>query len=233
MTLLKNNIPLYLQYVMARYFSAETGIEQVNWILEGQLITESLDEITKLSRISLTEFNSTVQMFPTSETAELYSRYAENIGMFYPFSQHCSGLVANMLLFYSNDSVLDELQEPKRISCIFEEAKELVRVGFEHLDRHMYINAGNNIGPLIHTLNKMKTLFGLCKVHKEGKEVVRAVPLMLAVNYTDAEEGWLKQKFFDFKTQFASVSPPPDYFKDLVILLESRQAVAHSFVETW
>jgi len=175
-TLLKNNVPLYLQYVMARYFSAETGIEQLNWILEGQLVMESLEEITKLSRISFNEFNSTVQMFPTSESAELYLRYSENVGMFYPFSQHCSGLVANMLLFYTNDSMADSLKEPKRISCIFDEAKELVRIGFEHLDRNLYVNAGNNVGPLIHTLSKMKTIFGLCRVHSDGKGLVRNIP---------------------------------------------------------
>ena len=232
-TLLKNNIPLYLQYVMARYFSAETGIEQLNWILEGQLIMESLEEITKLSRISLNEFNSTVQMFPTSESAELYLRYSENVGMFYPFSQHCSGLVANMLLFYTNDSMTDSLKEPKRISCIFDEAKELVRVGFEHLDRHLYVNAGSNIGPLIHTLSKMKTIFGLCKVHSDGKGLVRNVPQLLAINYTDAEECWLNHRFSQFRTNYASVSPPADFFKDLLILLESCGTVAHNFVQTW
>ena len=233
MTLLKNNVPLYLQYVTARYFSAETGIEQVNWILEGQLIMESLEEISRLARISLNEFNATVQMFPTSEAAELYSRYSENVGMFYPFSQHCSGLVANMLLFYTNDSISDELIEPKRISCIFEEAKELVRVGFEHLDRNLYLNAGSNVGPLIHTLNKMKALFGLCKVHNTRKELVGAIPQLLMVNYTEAEENWLSEKLSEFRFQFASVGPTPEYFKELVVLLESSCSVSPSFVQAW
>ena len=232
-TLLKNNVPLYIQYVMARYFSAETGIEQVNWILEGQLIMESLEEISKLTRISLNEFNTTVQMFPTSEAAELYSRYSENVGMFYPFSQHCSGLVANMLLFYTNDSMTDELIEPKRISCIFEEAKELVRVGFEHLDRNLYLNAGSNVGPLIHTLNKMKALFGLCKVHSSRKELVGAIPQLLMINYTESEEHWLNERLSEFRFQFASVGPTPEFFRDLVVLLESSQTVATSFVQTW
>jgi hypothetical protein len=47
---------------LARYFSAESGIEQLNWILEGQLVMESIEEIGKISRISLSEFNSTVQV---------------------------------------------------------------------------------------------------------------------------------------------------------------------------
>jgi hypothetical protein len=231
--LLKNNIPLYLQYVMARYFSAETGIEQLNWILEGQLVIESIEEITKLTRIGLTEFNSTVNLFPTSEAAELYSRYSENVGMFYPFPQHCSGLIANMLLFYSDDSIADELKEPKRISCIFEEAKELVRVGFEHLDRNLYINAGSNVGPLIHTLTKMKSIFGLCKVHSDGKELTRGVPKLVPINYTEAEDCWLKRQFALFNSQFCSVDPPVDYFEDLIMLMHSNKPVGPMFVQSW
>ena len=120
LTLLKNNIPLYLQYVMARYFSAETGIEQLNWILEGQFTIESIEEISNLRMISLKEFNCTVNLFPTTESAELYSRLSENIGMFYPFPQHCSGLIANMLLYHTDENISQQLQEGKRISCIFD-----------------------------------------------------------------------------------------------------------------
>ena len=231
--LLKNNIPLYLQYVMARYFSAETGIEQLNWILEGQLVIESLEEITKLTRIGLTEFNSTVNLFPTSEAVELYSRYSENVGMFYQFPQHCSGLIANMLLFYTDDSITDELKEPKRISCIFEQAKELVRVGFENLDRNMYVNAGSNVGPLIHTLSKMKSIFGLCKVHSDGKELTRAVPKIVPINYTEAEDCWLNRQFTIFNSKFCSVDPPKEYLEDLILLLHSNKPVRPMFVQSW
>ena len=35
--LLKNNVPLYLQYIIARYFSAATGLDQLSWILGPKL----------------------------------------------------------------------------------------------------------------------------------------------------------------------------------------------------
>lgn len=38
--LLRNNVPLYIQYVLARYFNAASGLEQLNWILEGQVTHE-------------------------------------------------------------------------------------------------------------------------------------------------------------------------------------------------
>jgi hypothetical protein len=69
-TLLKNNIPLYLQYVAARYFTAETGVEQLSWILEGQLSLESIEEVGKMSKITLREYNESVHLFPTAEVSQ-------------------------------------------------------------------------------------------------------------------------------------------------------------------
>ena len=53
MTLLRANIPLYLQYVTARYLQAPTGLDQLTWILEGKLFTDSVSEVEELVQISL------------------------------------------------------------------------------------------------------------------------------------------------------------------------------------
>jgi hypothetical protein len=191
-TLLKNNIPLYLQYILARYFSAETGVEQLSWILEGQISVESIEEVTKLCKINLRKFNESVNFFPTSEIVELYSHFCENIGIFYPFPQHCNGLVANMLIYYTCDSILPELREAKRIGCIFQEAKELVKIGYYHLDRALEMNAGDNIGPLIHTLTRMKNIFGTCRVNSSTHDVIQMLPRGLTVTFTDIEGAWIR-----------------------------------------
>ena len=172
-TLLKNNIPLYLQYILARYFSAETGLEQLNWILEGQINIESIEMVTSLSRVGLKEYNTSVNLFPTSEMVEIFSHYVRNIGLFYPFPQHCNGLIANMILYYVDESIAGKLKEEKRISCIFEEAKELVKIGFDHLDRKLNFNPGSAIGPLMNTLSKMKIIFGNCRVQRNRYTNIR------------------------------------------------------------
>ena len=38
--LLRNNIPLYIQYILARYVSSSSGVEQIAWILGYQLIPQ-------------------------------------------------------------------------------------------------------------------------------------------------------------------------------------------------
>ena len=70
--LLVNNVPLYLQYILARYFSAESGLEQITWIMEGQVSIQTIEDVTELNLITLTEFNSSVTMYSSAELVELY-----------------------------------------------------------------------------------------------------------------------------------------------------------------
>ena len=232
-TLLKNNIPLYLQYVLARYFSADTGLEQLNWILEGQICIESIEVVTSLNRISLREFNASVNLFHKSETLEIFSHLAENIGMFYSLPQHCNGLIANMLLYLTDDKMTGKLKEYKRITCIFEEAKELVKLAFDQMDRKLNCEGSRSIGPLIYSLAKMKTIFGECRIHGNCQEVIKSVPKLIELNYTEAEECWIQQKYCQFQEEYISVRPPKEYFAELVNLLGKKLPVGEHFVASW
>ena len=80
--LLKNNIPLYLQYVMARYFTAETGFEQVSRIMETPLAPGS-ENLYCL--INLRDFHQKVNLFPNPEMFELYSHHCQTVGLFFQF----------------------------------------------------------------------------------------------------------------------------------------------------
>ena len=231
--LLKNNIPLYIQYILARYFHADTGMEQLTWMLEGQVAIESIEEVTNLTRISFNEYNTTVHWISSAEKAGIYNHCAENIGVFYPFPPYCNGLIANLLIHYTDDIMAEELKEAKRISCIFKEAKELVKLGYEHLDRNLNMEAASNIGPLISTLSKMKSIFEICNVPNEGNELERALPKMLKVNYTKTEEAWLMNQFGQLQAEFLSVIPPKHYFDEFLELLKTGKPVSESHVSAW
>ena len=232
-TLLKNNIPLYLQYILARYFSAETGLEQLNWILEGQLCMDSMETVSSLKQIRLKEYNTSVDLFPTSEMVEVYSHYVDNIGMFYPFPHHCNGLLANMILYHIDDNISGSLREEKRISCIYDESKELVKLGFDNLDRSINFNPASNIGPLIHTLSKMKNIFGNCRVSKSGTIIYKSIPQMVTFSFTDTEEHWMKNRFDLFQSAYMSVSPSKDLMDDLFKLLQRDDPISCRFIPTW
>ena len=84
-----------------------------------------------LSRITFNEYNTTVNWIASAEKANTYFHCANNIGIFYPFPTYCNGLIANLLLYNTNNEMFASLKEAKRISCIFREAKELVRCKFK------------------------------------------------------------------------------------------------------
>lgn len=56
--LLRNNVPLYIQYVLARYFNSPSGLEQLNWILEGQVKLSMVDQTFTLFSTSFTNYCS-------------------------------------------------------------------------------------------------------------------------------------------------------------------------------
>ncbi len=97
--LLDNNVPLYIQYILARYFSAESGLEQISWVMEGQISLQSIEEVQNLHFIGLREFNEKTQVIETEPLEKLYKCYSNNIGTFYAFPQQCNGLIANLLIY--------------------------------------------------------------------------------------------------------------------------------------
>ncbi len=231
LTLLKCNIPLYLQYVMARYFSSSTGLEQLSWILEGQLSIPTEQEVRALHQIGLSEYNISTGLFSNTGVAELYKHYSESIGMFYQFPQHYNGIVANLLLYRTNESMLMSLKEPVKIKALFDEAQDLVKLGLGQIDRCLNVRASSILAPLIQSLETMKNIFDTCQI--ESTMVKSSLPNPLFLSYTETEEKWLRNKFLQFQTQFLSATVPADYLEEALNLLRYGKDVRRSYVSDW
>jgi hypothetical protein len=230
-TLLKCNIPLYLQYIVARYFTSSTGLEQLSWILEGQLSIPAEEEVHPLHQINLREYNITTGLFNNAGIIELYQHYSESIGMFYQFPQHCNGLIANLLLYQTNESMLTSLTEPAKIQAMFEEAKKLVEIGCSQIDKCYIMRAFIVLGPFIKSLEKMKNIFNTCQV--ESSVMKSSFPNHLCMSYTETEEKWLKNKFSQFQAQFRSVEAPADHIEEAISFLKTGTEVKRSFLRDW
>ena len=77
--LLENNIPLYLQYILARYLGSGSGLEQISWILEGQISLQTIEDVTNLNLITLNELNAAVCLYSSSNMVDLYQYFSDNI----------------------------------------------------------------------------------------------------------------------------------------------------------
>lgn len=232
--LLKANVSLYLQYVLARYFCSTTGLEQVDWILEGQFSAASPEEAASLRRISLQWFNSATGMFPNAGMVELYGRFGSNVDTFWSLPPTCNGLVANLLLLRSKGSVVEYLLEPDKVAQQYEEATKLLKIGLTHLSQ-----AGKqwqpNFESIVDSLEAMRSIFDNCPLDSRSKDTIisNTFPATLSLKYTDTEEKWLQQKFQLFKDRYRSVEPTPDLVQMSIQLLFGQSDVNRNFVPMW
>jgi hypothetical protein len=97
--LLETNIPLYIQYILARYFSSETGLEQIAWMMEGQISVGSIEDVQNLHYVGLREFNAKAEIIQSEILEKVYKRHANNVADFYAFPKQCNGLIANLLIY--------------------------------------------------------------------------------------------------------------------------------------
>ena len=232
--LLKANVSLYLQYVLARYFCSTTGLEQVDWILEGQFSAASPEEAASLRRISLQWFNSATGMFPNAGMVELYGRFGSNVDTFWSLPPTCNGLVANLLLLRSKGPVVEYLLEPDKVAQQYEEATKLLKIGLTHLSQ-----AGKqwqpNLESIVDSLEAMRSIFDNCPLDSSSKDTIisNTFPATLSLKYTDTEEKWLQQKLRLFKDRYRSVEPTPDLVQMLIQLLFGQSDVNRNFVPMW
>jgi len=208
-------------------------MEQLTWILEGQVPISSLDEVTNLRRISFNEYNSTVNFIQSTEKAMMYSHHIENIGLFYPFPENCNGLVANLFLYHIDETIAQRLVEPKRISCIFEDSRELINEGHTFLDQRLSVEVSSNIRPLINALKKMKSIFEDCYIPSATLELLPNLTKPFMVSYTNTEESWLKHQFQLFREEFYSVAPPKRYLEELIALLLFNDQVSNDHISLY
>ena len=160
--LIKHNSPLYIQYILARYFSSETGREQIAWISQGN--GPPSESTYDLCRISFEEFNCSTNLFQCSESADHFDQLCGNVGCFYPLTPQCTALLANLLLFHTDELINKSLVAPSLISELFEKATWLLKLGLESGTATTKAMAEeselvSNFGPLIRTLTKMKSIF--------------------------------------------------------------------------
>ena len=221
---MKNNIPLYMQYILARYFTAKTGVEQLSWILEKEF---SEDLVKGIMTINLQEFDSGISFFPNPEIAHVYALFAENIFTHFPFPRNCNALIANLILYHIDDSISNQLQEPKKVEAMFEEAEDLLKFGCRYFDKVIVSHV--NITTFIKTLKIMNEVFEKCIVKTEDN----LMPRTIVMGYTDMEEMWLVGKFRQFQHQFLSVKPPLEYLQEGVDYIRTQRKTQKSFVPTW
>lgn len=233
-TLQKNNLPLYLQYIIARYFCAESGMEQLSWLLEGHIPCQSIEEIQRLKFVEYDEINGQTSLLGLQAASEKYKHLLKQVGISYPFPSHYNPLLVNALLYYTDDTMT--LKESRRIQTIFEEGKRVIKRSQSLLDSNHEIPGLNNLDDLIQQLRTMSMIFEKSFISvQQSNSITESVPKFMDIPYTDVEELWLHRQFGSLQDNYKSVHIPVSFLQEYIELLGGvdEKKPSRSFIDTW
>ena len=118
--LLSANTPIFVQYILARYFAADNGSEQLHWLL-GHDVPELLVDVS-LAKVSLATFNRSMDLFSTATDLSSYENLLSQITKLGVTQVH-NPLVATLFLFMQSENT--NLSERVSVQKIFDSVLEL------------------------------------------------------------------------------------------------------------
>jgi hypothetical protein len=138
--------------------------------------------------LTIPEFNSSVRLFPNADTSDIFASHSEFVLREVPIPRNCNGLVANLLLYFTDEALSSSLNEPSRIDSLFREAETLLRFGCKCL--HGIEIVKGNINSLLQSLNVLKNIFESFQIQTEHIPA----PKVLSLAFTDIEQSWLNNQ---------------------------------------
>ena len=154
------------QYLVSRYFSSDTALGQLSWLLKGCGISMPIGlfddiDLAEMTAMTFTKFNAICPIIEDNsgneELLREFSNCIDDIKKEFQYPQYYNGLMGILLLFSNDDSY--ELKEPHHIQSVLQEIKELAITGYEEFQ-----NFGiPSLNKLIFTLHKMSNIFR--KIH--------------------------------------------------------------------
>lgn len=96
--LLATNGALYLNYILGKYFTAEKGTEQLEWLL-GSRFVNHVNRNLELARVDIVEFNACVNLFENEDRAKEYVDTAKNGLTSLQVGPAANGIIAALILY--------------------------------------------------------------------------------------------------------------------------------------
>jgi len=225
--LVTNNAFLFVQYLLGRYFSSWTGMDQLLWIIN--MPVTCIEDIAQLQVVSFDEFNRGIQMIGNTSLRNQYKECISELGLHFHHPHFYLGLVAYCLLFHSNSEM--NLRESSRIKKIFEEAERLIQVGTHKLTEDIGVQ---RMGPLLKTLKAMEKICTASNIYNRAGYSTEQVSQSLVSKsvyfaYSNAEENWLTKQLNTFETSFQSVEMPGSWINESLHIFEHHLDIPDHF----
>ena len=218
---------LYIQYVIARYFTSLTGFEQLQWMLGERLAAEHFRNQGKFRLVSLTEFLGIVPFMKHKHIIKVYELCLTDIAANHSYSVLHKGLLVNLLIY--SQAELVSLDEASKVKRNFQQALLLLEKASRGTMSHKQ-DCSSDISQMLITLEAVDNIFGRYKFNSDNEptfvektsEVALArihkediVHIPLGVTFEDVN--FLQAEYSRFRRCYSSVPSPPfiiDVFKD-------------------
>ena len=153
--LLKNNAKLFQEYFTTRYFVADTGINQLEWILGPYEV--SISEIDNLKVMDFNIINQFEHLIPASNkpALKMYKYGLDIIKQYFQYPHYHTSLIANFILYNTKFwSIEDQnsLKNKFEIQELESAAKSLIKFGCDEIKLDIGVNC---LDQLIQTLVQM------------------------------------------------------------------------------
>jgi len=223
--LLALNLPLYIKYTISRYLTAETGLEQLSWILLDNLPIESIDEIQNLKQIHYEE----MRFFESPYFNKYYLHQVNQVKLRFPFPNFYNGLLANFLLSSTDGS--KNFRDQEKIKRINEESRRLIESSLSMLDTQIDIPGKDHLESFVKLLRGMEQLFLKSSVGQTMSQILKH----LEVPYTEFEENWLQGQLARFQESHRSTYIPREFLSEYLDLLKfgSQKTPSRSLMSLW
>ncbi len=216
--LLSRNAPLMAQYVLARYLGADSGLEQVNWMLLGR---RSAPPPTPLRRTNLSAFSRAFDdLFFNRDSLESYEdcvrlvvtrRFNNTTSTAQPIPFYCNCLVALTCLFSAKGVTAglsaDGAEVAQRqLEYVYAAADATRRQGFQPL-------SGEDLVRLVDVLETMCVIFNKGRVSTAPECEAATV----ATLYSDHDEEWIQSRLGVIRDTYDTVPFGEEIVREYVL----------------
>lgn len=151
--LLARNTPLYIQYMLARYITGETGFEQLEWMLGVTLPKHlSSDEKVNLRKVSLKKLVKHLNLFHLGANIDNYAEFAKRLNI-RGIGYKCTAVWCHLILFQTDNNV--KLDDAAKVHQLSHDAQSIC----PHSAHVMKCVDKPNVPAMIHTAEAMARFF--------------------------------------------------------------------------
>ncbi len=229
------NQPLYLNYILGRYFSTDEGPDQVLWFMHKK--NHSVDDLgdrSHIKHVNIQEFNKELNLFEDDKSMTAYSEKASGLSEL-KISREQTGLVAAIILYNTREilggtTMIRDLDScPNMILAKMSKMKTVKRTLASILASLRRSNLGKRLTAqlaaddelgtpeFIDTLTNMKNIFASRDAHASKDKLGSSLPSFLTMPYTMEEEAWLKKQLHEYQSAYGEIPLGDEFIKEFVM----------------